>query len=407
VGIFNHHLNIRITDGKTGLANNNKPLHLSVVYGEKMMKRVVCISVLVLFACTVFLGLSSAGSPGNKTNDTDKTQLHGYAVHSPIRINNDTDPQWASYPGRVITGYEINGTGFGFCIYIGNCTIPFTVKDCFLHHASNKDVIYCYNSGLLVYNSSNGNISNNKCTNSGKGIHVRYSSNSSISQNNASYNTALAGTDMGIYLYYSQNNIVSDNSICMNNYGIMSSYSDNNTFNHNRLLDTGYGFRLRYSNVSTICDNNIVFNDMNGFLIDNSRYNVIKHNIIKNNTRYGIYIRGSYYNGLYLNYFLNNNNGKKQANDTTGGNFWNTSYPTGGNYWSDWTSPDVKSGPNQNQSGSDSIVDSPYTIDGNIGAIDFYPLTKYVIVPESPPPIPLTIFSILMISTILIHRRRW
>jgi hypothetical protein len=57
----------------------------------------------------------------------------------------------------------------------------------------------------------------------------------------------------------------------------------------------------------------------------------------------------------------------------------NDSYPSGGNYWSDWTTPDAKSGPNQDQLGSDGIVDFPYLLDGGSGARDYYPLA-------TPPP---------------------
>jgi len=45
-------------------------------------------------------------------------------------------------------------------------------------------------------------------------------------------------------------------------------------------------------------------------------------------------------------------------------NVWNDGYPSGGNYWSDYTGVDEKSGPNQDQPGSDGIGDTPYFIDG-------------------------------------------
>jgi len=55
-------------------------------------------------------------------------------------------------------------------------------------------------------------------------------------------------------------------------------------------------------------------------------------------------------------------------------NVWDDGYPSGGNYWSDYTGVDLKSGPNQDQSGSDGIGDTPYVIDTNNR--DRYPLTK-------------------------------
>jgi hypothetical protein len=44
-------------------------------------------------------------------------------------------------------------------------------------------------------------------------------------------------------------------------------------------------------------------------------------------------------------------------------NTWDNGYPSGGNYWSDYTGSDAKSGPNQDQSGSDGIGDTPRVID--------------------------------------------
>jgi uncharacterized protein (DUF2141 family) len=53
-------------------------------------------------------------------------------------------------------------------------------------------------------------------------------------------------------------------------------------------------------------------------------------------------------------------------------NIWDDGYPSGGNYWSDYGGTDDKSGPNQDQPGSDGIGDTPYIIDEN--SEDNYPL---------------------------------
>jgi hypothetical protein len=41
---------------------------------------------------------------------------------------------------------------------------------------------------------------------------------------------------------------------------------------------------------------------------------------------------------------------------------WDNGYPSGGNYWSDYKGVDLKSGPYQNETGSDGIGDTPYII---------------------------------------------
>jgi len=53
-------------------------------------------------------------------------------------------------------------------------------------------------------------------------------------------------------------------------------------------------------------------------------------------------------------------------------NIWDDGYPSGGNYWSDYTGVDLKSGPSQDQPGSDGIGDTAYVIDANNQ--DNYPL---------------------------------
>ena len=59
---------------------------------------------------------------------------------------------------------------------------------------------------------------------------------------------------------------------------------------------------------------------------------------------------------------------------TTGNNTWDKGYPSGGNYWSNYAGVDMKSGPNQDQPGSDSIGDTAYVISSN--NTDRYPFMK-------------------------------
>jgi len=83
----------------------------------------------------------------------------------------------------------------------------------------------------------------------------------------------------------------------------------------------------------------------------------------------GIYLDSSSNNMIYHNNIIKNTN---QAFDNLGPNTWDNGYPSGGNYWSDYIEVDIKSGPNQDQSGSDGIGDTPYPIpDGS--SVDNYP----------------------------------
>ena len=53
----------------------------------------------------------------------------------------------------IIEGWDINANDLGYCIYIGNTTEYFVVRDCYLHHAVGAVVdasfVYVTNSGLI------------------------------------------------------------------------------------------------------------------------------------------------------------------------------------------------------------------------------------------------------------------
>ena len=100
-----------------------------------------------------------------------------------------------------------------------------------------------------------------------------------------------------------------------------------------------------------------------------ARESTVRNNTIKNN-EFGISL-GSYIgNIVYHNSFIDNTMMHVQylGNNT----IWDNGYPSGGNYWSDYTGADEKSGPSQDQPGSDGIGDKPYTIKEN--NTDRYPL---------------------------------
>jgi len=99
---------------------------------------------------------------------------------------------------------------------------------------------------------------------------------------------------------------------------------------------------------------------------DNCR---IINNTVKEN-KIGVYVDGNSNNNIiYHNNFKDN---YQHAYDN-GSNIWNDSYPSGGNYWDDYTGEDNFQGPNQNETDSDGIGDTPYNITGDSNK-DYYPL---------------------------------
>jgi parallel beta-helix repeat protein len=217
--------------------------------------------------------------------------------------------------------------------------------------------------------------------------------------------TMVNGT-VSILAAYINNCTFSNNRCTGNIYGIYLISSNNNklTGNNCHILNQ-YGIVMDDSDINMLMNNNCSGNSGSGINLVHSDTNTITNNILQENTKYGVHIQFSTNNHIHHNNFINNNAGWKQAKDDNVNNFWNASYPSGGNYWSEWTSPDVKSGPNQNSSGSDGIVDSPYLIDLGIGVKDYYPLTTHVKIPE-PSPAPLVIISVLLITALVARGRR-
>ncbi len=153
-----------------------------------------------------------------------------YTSFEPIRIDNDIDfinkaTEW-NWPGNgtaenpfIIEGYDINGCGSGYCIYVGNTTHNFMVKDCFLHNAS----------GLMLYNVQNSNIINNTVINNEYGLNLDRSHNNMILHNNISNNY------LGICMFLSETNI-KNCKIDGNTFGIYN-IGDANNFEINTFAD--------------------------------------------------------------------------------------------------------------------------------------------------------------------------
>jgi hypothetical protein len=87
----------------------------------------------------------------------------------------------------------------------------------------------------------------------------------------------------------------------------------------------------------------------------------------------GIEFHGPNHNNfIFHNSFVDNTIQIAEGEASDNINIWDNGYPSGGNYWSDYTGNDTRSGPYQNETGSDGIGDTPYIIDASNR--DNYPL---------------------------------
>ena len=197
-----------------------------------MIKKLVCCAVVGLFVFGLFAGFGKADDVKPVVQKSPAAPSpKGYTIHDPIRIDNDADFT-AQFANRTIWGLDINGTSCGCCIFIGNCSLPFTVKDCYLHDADGfiSDE-YFRNTGLYLYNSSNGNISSNYCFNNAMyGTFVYRSDRITINNNNCSANQVF-----GTYIYFSNSNTVTDN--CLLNNNLVMGESNKNIFHKNLMFN--------------------------------------------------------------------------------------------------------------------------------------------------------------------------
>jgi len=324
-------------------------------------------------------------------------------------------------------GYTVTGSGSGNGITVtgrSNVTVRNMTTKNFdygiqLYYSSN-DIVSGNNvtanswAGIFLDHSSNNIVSGNNATaNNGYGIWLASSSNDIVSGNNvtanswagillgSSSNNTLSGNVMGgnrynfgvvgsalsdylqsvdtsnlvdgkpVYYFMNQSDIVVNAdaypqvgylgfvncanvtvqglNLTSNRQGLLLVSTNNSKITSNNIANNDYGVELEFSSNNTLSGNNVA-NSYCGILLYSSGNNVFYHNNFINNTHH-VYISPSYANS------------------------WDDGYPSGGNYWSDYTGVDEKSGPNQDQPGSDGIGDTPYVIFGlNPPNSDRYPL---------------------------------
>ncbi len=232
-------------------------------------------------------------------------RLDDYEVREPIQIDNDEDfaAQAVSegWPGDgtegdpyIIEGYEIDGAGHGYCIYIGNTTVYFLLRENYLHSASGVSSDYFVNSGINLYNVQNGMVVNNTASNNDRsGIFLWGSNNNTLQNNTANLNSGSSG----IYLGISSNNTISHNSLSDNSYGILVYYySDNNVIVNNTMSDNHAGIYLSWGSKKNLIASNYVSYNLDGIRLYDTTKNTLTDNILINN---GILIFGndlSYWN---------------------------------------------------------------------------------------------------------------
>jgi len=328
--------------------------------------KLVSLSILVILLLSVSAVFVLSLTPASHS------VVSAYSPRAPIIIDNDTDfaaqALAESWPGTgmvgnpyVIAGYQIDGTGHDYGVYIGNTTVRFVLSDCLV--VNNAPPSTC----IELRNVTNGILENNNCSGAVYGISLDYSSNNTLSINNCS------NCDDGIIFHYSNNNTVTDNNCSNDNWDALSIFnSDNNTLANNTCSHSvNYGIALVECNNNTLVNNTCSFNYIGMMLEWPSNGNTVISNNISSNTLWGLSISSETSNSRIWNntFYYNNGAGSVydsshiQASDDGTNNWWNST-DGHGNYWSDWTTPDTD---------LNGIVDDPYLLAGSAGAKDYYP----------------------------------
>jgi len=216
-------------------------------------------------------------------------------------------------------------------------------------------------------------------------------------------NVTLSGFEIhtvseGIFLNHSSNSVVSKNVITAM-VAIRVEGGSENHISDNRVLGpygcVPYGLILENSDNNVVTGNYLDGSCHTSLTLSNSHNNYIASNYLSNHLLYSIkmsgsnnnsivgntidfslislgghaYLAGSNGNVLYHNSFLTYGEDVGPViiyvHDGSVNNIWDNGYPFGGNYWENYTGVDLYSGPYQNETGSDGIGDTPYTIDAD------------------------------------------
>jgi parallel beta-helix repeat protein len=168
----------------------------------------------------------------------------GQFLHIPIRVNSDIDfarraigEFWKGNGTEsnpfVISGYYISGLGFGNCLYIGNTSSYFVIRNCYLEEATGFDWSdYHLGTGILLNSASNGVIQNNQVTLNYLGLLLVRTSNVQVTANGASFN------NFGIYVSESDGILITENNLSQNTeYGLYLDFSGGSSIYHNNFIE--------------------------------------------------------------------------------------------------------------------------------------------------------------------------
>ncbi|MFW6140973.1 MAG: right-handed parallel beta-helix repeat-containing protein [Candidatus Saliniplasma sp.] len=342
----------------------------------------VLVALVFFSLISVFCVGEEAGDPPIRI-DSDE-EFETIAEQEGWDGNGSSDDPW------VIEGYEIDGSEYGYGIFIGNVSGHFRISGCRIHNSSDRIDDYFLNSGIYIYNSENGVVSSNIVVdNLWHGIYVVNSKNINISENEVQGNLIAETVEHGVQIVDSENVTIESNEV--------------------RWTD-GEGVGLEGTNNSVVRDNLLEENSF-GVYLEGASMNEVFNNIILKNG-HGVYIERldddneeqlpSEHNRIYHNDFVRNGNPAWDSFGLEGENQWDDG--TTGNYWSDYR----RKYPDENHTAG--TWDTPYEIPGveEDRSLDRYPLVEPMKYDEDDPdepegshPVWLVVFGFIILLILL------
>ena len=217
----------------------------------------------------------------------------------------------------------------------------------------------------IIVNSNYSNITDNDVEACMGGIFLKNVHGNLVARNNVrvvceglygllSGSFSLGGGD-GIQLNYSYDNTIKDNTVANGFIGIYLDTSKNNLVVGNNASDNSNGIGLFSATGNTIRDNIIRRNSDDGIgLVKFSNDSIITGNTVEDNGDFGIWLKDSSHNSIYLNDFRNDKNAQSMDYHSQGSSsVWQSPEPVAyfegnksikgyaGNYWSDYRGKDL------------------------------------------------------------------
>jgi len=256
-----------------------------------------------------------------------------------------------------------------------------------IHNATSGDTVFVH-QGIyyenIVVNKSISLVGENRSTTiidgSGLGSVIMISGNRVEISGFTLRNSGVNWPRSGVRIVNSYLNKLSDNIIQDNHIGVLVDSSVDNDISGNNITANHYGLYVFKSTLNEIRGNFILHSSPTGggagVAISFSDENLVEGNLIEGTSNVAVAVTSSRDNNFYYNNFVNNRfQVSVFPNDYA--NIWDAGHPRGGNFWSDYSGPDVYSGTDQDEPGSDGIIDFPYVI--NLYNEDRYPHLREIV----------------------------